>query len=195
MSYLGTIGVPDRYQRIADEEPDLTLPDLSTGRWVFLFGPAGCGKTHRAVQIMHAHFARVGRPKPSEWRPWHHAPRPPAGPLFVDWPDYLAAQRRAMANDAEDDSRRTVLKNPAPIVLDDVGSERPTDFAVDAMNAVISSRYNDCAPTVITSNLALDKLAAAYGDRIASRIREAALVADQSGEDWRAKGIQIPATP
>lgn len=195
MSYLRTIGVPDRYQRIADEAPDLTLPDLSTGRWVFLFGPAGCGKTHRAVQILHAHFARVGKPRESQWRPWHHDPRPPAGPRFIDWPEHLATQRRAIAEDAEDASRCLLLKNPSPVILDDVGSERPTDFAVDALNSVISSRYNDCAPTVITSNLPLDKLASAYGDRIASRIHEAALVADQSGNDWRAARIHIPATP
>lgn len=187
-TYLALIGVPARYQRIGEELPLSNLPDITAGQWVFLHGPAGCGKTHRAVQILHAHFSRVGRPVPSSWRPWHHEKRPAAGPQFVDWPTYLDGQRRAFSpEDGENESWR-VIGNPSPVILDDLGSERPTDFAVDTLNSVISNRYNACAPTVITSNLTLDAIASAYGDRIASRIREAAIVADQAGIDWRLKG-------
>lgn len=187
MSYLAQLGVPHRYCGIAATEPNLSLPDLAGGRWVFLFGPAGCGKTHRAVEILHAHLSRVGRPRPSTWRPWHNAPRPAAGPRFVDWPLYLDAQRKSFGVSVEPnvDPAWLVLENTAAVILDDLGSERPTDFAVDALNVVVSSRYNACAPTIITSNLPLDGIASAYGDRIASRIREAALVADQGGADWR----------
>lgn len=186
-SYLHALGVPHRYQRIADEAPDLALPDLAGGRWVFLFGPAGCGKTHRAVQILHAHFARVGRPQPSSWRPWHNASRPPAGPRFVDWPLYLDAQKKAFGREEDDESARLVLENPDVVILDDIASERPTDFAIDALNVVISARYNakPNAPTIITCNRRLDEIAEIYGDRIASRIREEARIADQSGDDWR----------
>lgn len=187
MSYLAALGVPYRYRAIAETKPDLSLPDLTSGRWVFLFGPAGCGKTHRAVEILHAHFARVGRPRPATWRPWHNAPRPGAGPRFVDWPLYLDELRKSFGTEVapDEDPAWIVLENTAPVILDDVGSERPTDFAVDSLNVVVSARYNACAPTIITSNLPLDAIATTYGDRIASRIREAALVADQSGADWR----------
>ena len=187
MSYLAQLGVPPRYRAIAETEPNLSLPDLTSGRWVFLFGPAGCGKTHRAVEILHAHLGRVGRPVQSTWRRWHNAPRPPAGPRFVDWPLYLDARRKSFGGAVESDANPEwlVLENPAAVILDDIGSERPTDFAVDALNVVISCRYNACAPTILTSNLPLDGIASAYGDRIASRIREAALVADQGGADWR----------
>lgn len=194
MSYLAALGVPPRYRAIAETKPDFTLPDLTSGRWVFLFGPAGCGKTHRAVEILHAHFARVGRPAPSSWRPWHHTRRPAPGPQFIDWPCFLEAYRRSFGRDRGDGGEleefgmaRLILENQEVVLLDDLGSERPTEFALDCVNVVISSRYNrkPFAPTIITSNLPLDAIATTYGDRIASRIREAALVADQSGADWR----------
>lgn len=184
-SYLALVNVPERYLGIAHEPPDLELPDLTTRRWVFLFGPAGCGKTHRAVQILHAHFARVGRPRASFWRPWHGGPRPHPGPTFVDWPSLLAAKKRTFGRDDAEDPLDAVLDNRSVVLLDDVASERPTDFAIDALSLVISNRYNLCAPTVITSNRGLDGIAAGYGNRIASRIREASIVADQSGKDWR----------
>lgn len=191
MSYLAQLGVPPRYRAIAETEPNLSLPNLAGGRWVFLFGPAGCGKTHRAVEILHAHLSRVGRPRPSTWRPWHNAPRPAAGPQFVDWPCYLDAYRRSFGRESRETDEfgmsRIVLENRDVVLLDDLGSERPTEFALDCVNVVISSRYNmrPLAPTIITSNLPLDAIAATYGDRIASRIREQALVADQGGADWR----------
>ncbi len=184
-SYLSVIGTPARYLPIGNTEPDLVLPDLTSGRWVFLFGPAGCGKTHRAVEILHAHFARVGKPRPSDWRPWHHGKRPAPGPLFVDWPGLLKAKVRAIGNDEAEDPILTVLGNRDVVLLDDVATERPTDFAIETLGEVISDRYNAVAPTVLTSNRSLDEIAATYGKRIASRISEAALVADQSGTDWR----------
>lgn len=193
MSYLALLGVPAPYQAIGDVPADITLPDLSGGRWVFLFGPAGCGKTHRAVEILHAHFSRVGFPRPVTWRPWHHTRRPGAGPRFVDWPCYLDGRRRSFAPEASretvaDESSWLLLDNPEMVILDDVGSERPTDFAIDSLNVTISSRYNrrPLSPTIITSNLRLDGIAAVYGDRIASRIMEMSVVADQGGTDWRA---------
>ena len=186
-SYLRLANVPEKFQEIGNEPVDESLPSLEDGRWIFFFGPAGCGKTHRAVQMLHAHLTRTGRPEPTAWRPWHHAPRPKPGASFVDWSLFLDEKRRFFSDpdeDAEDPSER-VVKNDKLVVLDDVGSERTTDFAIDSFNVAISARYNEFRPTIITSNLTLDDVARVYGNRIASRIREVAMVVDQSGTDWR----------
>lgn len=186
-SYLELASVPVKFLEIGNEPVDESLPVLDKGRWIFFFGPAGCGKTHRAIQALHAHLTRTGRPKPSEWRPWHHAPRPKPGAQFIDWPLWLDWKKRFFDEEDPDaeDPNEFAVKNRNLVVLDDIGSERPTDFAIDQFNVCISARYNELLPTIITSNLSLDDVARVYGNRIASRIREVSLVADQSGKDWR----------
>jgi len=56
-------------------------------------------------------------------------------------------------------------------VLDDFGSERPTDWVGDILYLLIDRRYENLATTVFTSNHSLDELAQAFADdRIPARI-------------------------
>ena len=56
------------------------------------------------------------------------------------------------------------------LVLDDLGSERPTEDARTRIALIIDQRQAWLRPTVITTNLELRVIADVYGDRVASRI-------------------------
>ena len=57
------------------------------------------------------------------------------------------------------------------LVLDDFGSERPTDWALGILYLLVDRRYENMKHTIFTSNLSLDEIAEKFGDdRITSRI-------------------------
>jgi DNA replication protein DnaC len=57
------------------------------------------------------------------------------------------------------------------LVLDDLGSVRPTDWRFDTIRLILNTRYNDSRTTVITTNFA-DKPAAEGSDPDAPRKSE-----------------------
>ncbi|MCK5022563.1 MAG: ATP-binding protein [Candidatus Aenigmarchaeota archaeon] len=57
------------------------------------------------------------------------------------------------------------------LVLDDFGSERPTDWVLGLLYLLIDRRYENMKTTIFTSNHSLDEIAEKFGDdRITSRI-------------------------
>jgi DNA replication protein DnaC len=57
------------------------------------------------------------------------------------------------------------------LVLDDFGSERPTDWVLGILYLLVDRRYESMKHTIFTSNLSLDEIAEKFGDnRITSRI-------------------------
>lgn len=56
------------------------------------------------------------------------------------------------------------------LILDDLGTEKPTDYAVMILGEIVNSRYSDNKPTIITSNLGLQEINDRLDPRIASRI-------------------------
>ena len=58
------------------------------------------------------------------------------------------------------------------LILDDVGTETPTEWSNERLFEIIDYRYNEELPTVITTNLLPDKLRENVGDRSYDRIRE-----------------------
>ena len=71
------------------------------------------------------------------------------------------------------------------LVLDDLGAERRTDWTADRISAVLVSRYDDCLPTIVTSNLAPERLEETVGARIWSRLWDGALRVKVAGSDRR----------
>ena len=75
------------------------------------------------------------------------------------------------------------------LVLDDLGAERPTDWAIETLSRLIDTRYASDRPTIITSNYKLGELRDMWGGmpgaRVASRIAGACKIIHFSGEDRR----------
>ena len=135
----------------------------------FLWGGPGNGKTHLAIAALRHRFAKG------------------QGGRFWRVPDFLAFLRAHLAVDMENkgvgSEVETILKAYQSanflLVLDDLGVENQTDWACEQLYRVLDGRYENRAPTIITSNAPLDSL----DPRIRSRFREGWVVCE--GKDLR----------
>jgi len=71
------------------------------------------------------------------------------------------------------------------LILDDLGAEKTTDFAKQAIYEIIDGRYQAMKDTIITSNLSLQEISARFDDRIASRIAGMGKILKLTGKDRR----------
>lgn len=113
----------------------------------FLWGPAGTGKTHAATAVLreipNAHVMRMARI--SRWL------------------------RRCDGPDDEIDVIKKISE--MTMLLDDLGSEKMTDFLQSNFYEIIDRRLEyRINGLIITSNFNLDQLAPIIGDRTVSRI-------------------------
>ena len=71
------------------------------------------------------------------------------------------------------------------LILDDIGVEKPSEWAQQTLFLIIDRRYQQLRKTVFTSNLSLDELSERLGDRITSRIADMCKVIEIKGKDRR----------
>lgn len=119
----------------------------------FLHGSTGNGKTHLAVAALHERGAGQ----------------------FWKAPEFLAWLRQLLSKGIEagygSEQVEMVLEEyhrPFLLVLDDLGTENQTDWAAEQLYRLLDERYEERAPTIITSNVAFEHVDA----RIRSRFRE-----------------------
>lgn len=131
-------------------------------RNLVLFGPVGTGKTHAAVAALRARFAL----------------------------DYVTA-RFAPAVELLDELRPGgpdgAMERAAAVdwlLLDDLGSERATDWTAERMYALVNRRWLDQRPIIATTNLDPDELKE-HDPRLYSRLMDGAAVLRLGGDDRR----------
>jgi DNA replication protein DnaC len=138
--------------------------------WLFLTGPCGVGKTHLAAAI--AHRALDNR----------------LTTFFTVVPDLLDHLRATFspASDISYDELFEKVRAVPLLILDDLGTENATPWAVEKLYQLINHRYNYRFPTVITSNQDLDRM----DRRIVSRLLDVRLVHHVliDAEDYRQGG-------
>jgi DNA replication protein DnaC len=143
---------------------DKPLPQLND-HGLFLTGPSGHGKTHMATAVMRANL------ESALWRNKHFCP--PQWTVSAQWvsvPD-LFSQIKATFN-ADGKSARDVLMkytNCRLLLLDDLGSEKSSDWTFGELYTLLSTRINELRPTIITSNLSRKEIDA-LDPRLGSRI-------------------------
>lgn len=139
------------------------------GRGLYFCGDVGCGKTHLAVAVMNELMSLK---------------RTPA--LFVTVPELLDNLRGAYNVPGRDiDVWMDAVKNADLLVLDDLGSERVTEWVRERLFVIINHRYREALPTLFTSNIGPKDLAAQLGDRTASRVISMCDWIDLEGQDYR----------
>ena len=89
----------------------------------------------------------------------------------------------AAIKDRNDNSRDKIIlyKEADILILDDLGTERNTEFASERIYQVINYRNEWQKTTIITSNSDLNS----FDNRVSSRIMEMCVLISLDGEDWR----------
>jgi DNA replication protein DnaC len=122
--------------------------------WLVLKGGFGCGKTHLAAAIANAQV-EAGR-----------------GVLFMTVPDlldYLKASYGASPEQGDNFNTRfeQILSVPL-LILDDMGTESPTPWAMEKLFQILNHRYTAQLPTVVSTNRDLEQ----FDPRIQSRLAD-----------------------
>lgn len=76
------------------------------------------------------------------------------------------------------------------LIIDDLGAERSTDYALERVYGVIDSRYRAQKPMILTTNMTLEKMQVATDirySRIYDRIFEVCYPVEFRGKSWRRK--------
>lgn len=76
------------------------------------------------------------------------------------------------------------------LIIDDLGAERSTDYALERVYSVIDSRYRAQKPMILTTNMTLEKMQLATDirySRIYDRIFEVCYPIEFKGKSWRRK--------
>ena len=140
--------------------------------WMLMRGTHGCGKTHLAAAI--ANY-RVERGLPV---------------LFEVVPDLLDRLRASYAprSPVSYDEHLELLRTVEVLILDDLGTQNATPWAVEKLYQLLNYRYNAKLPTVITTNQTIGEM----DPRLASRLGDRQLVQmiDSYVPDFRMDGRQ-----
>lgn len=156
---------------------------LAGGSGVFLYGTKGTGKTKLAAIIANER-ARAGSPV-----------------LFASVPDLMADIRASFDGGNTAETVQAVKETPF-LVLDDLGSEKMSEWVGEQLFCIVNHRYNERLQTIVTSNYSPTEIIVhmatvngkgeviddMQGQRIMSRIYEMCERVEIKGADWRMRG-------
>src|ERR1051325_911497 len=154
------------------------FPDLD-GRGLLLVGPVGVGKTHLAVALLHDLIELYG-----------------IRGLFYQF-GALLRQIQDSYNPISQTSELSVLQpvfDADVLVLDELGTSKPTDWVRDTMMKIINGRYNDKRLTIFTTNYSdkrksekdtTELLEERIGVPLRSRLYEMCRTVEIEAEDYR----------
>lgn len=153
-TFRDTVPVLRNAKKRVQEFVDL-WPSLQEGKGLLLMGGCGAGKTHLAVAALLEviHSGKPGRV------------------LFANFQDVIQEIHASFDSDqlpGKAEIMRPLLEADL-LVLDELGSQKPTTFVQDILYYVINTRYNEERTTIFTTNY-LDHVPDAKQERLEERI-------------------------
>lgn len=138
-------------------------------KWLVMVGSVDVGKTHLAVAICRRWLAR-GKPA-----------------RYVLVPQMLDELRWSYDREGGYEQMMKFMLGVPLLVLDDLGTQRPTEWGGEKLMQIIDHRYVNEMPLVITTNRSLDALPGDVECRIGSRILRAefAMVVSIDAPEYR----------
>jgi DNA replication protein DnaC len=173
--YLKLANVPQKYINssfkdfIGNEKLVMEL-QKSDGENIVLYGNTGCGKTHLAVgMIRNAFIKNINNLLNTDLCGRHAVVNQI---LFKPVPDLLLEIRQSFRDNARTSEEEIINKycGAKLLVLDDLGSEKTTEYSITTLYIIIDRRDRDLLPTIITTNLSQKEIEEKLGARIASRL-------------------------
>lgn len=171
--YVQTSGVPKIFLNVK-------LPtDYEKHTSLFITGACGTGKTHKAVSLLKGYAD--SRPCHEFEHPYKHLP------IFITIPELLMKIRSCFSLDECEETIVRKYSDCSLLVLDDLGVEKTSDWALQTLYIILNNRYSEQLQTIITSNLTIEEIGEKLGDRIASRIAGMCKIVKLTGKDRRIK--------
>jgi DNA replication protein DnaC len=171
---------PYRYQHAEAVHPEVTawadraMADPRTAGILLLTGPFGTGKTHQAYGALR----RIAEAGPDRFEL-----------IALTAPDMYALLRPGGSDRGPEAELKRLMRIPL-LLLDDLGTEKISEFTEEATYRLLNERYNECRPMIITSNLPAraekaPDLVDQLGERITSRLGQMTTVVPMDGADRR----------
>ena len=173
--YMAMAGIPPKFINGSFDTfigNDKLVAELSKheNENIVLFGNTGCGKTHLAVALVRNAFIKnTNYLLALDWGgKIHHVKII----LFKPVPDLLLEIRQSF-RDGSETSEEDIIKKYCSadlLVLDDLGSEKTSEYSITTLYIIIDRRDRELRPTIITTNLSQKEIEERLGARIASRL-------------------------
>lgn len=140
-----------------------------TRKGLFLFGPAGTGKTYTAYAICKK-IEESG-----------------IQVMAIKAIDILQTIKKEINSDNETSFLDELNDFKGLLFIDDLGTEKGTEWVLETFYSILDKKYEEMIPVIITSNCNLNELGEKMGDRFSSRIAQMCEVIAMVGEDRRLK--------
>lgn len=140
------------------EEYALNFPEnLKVGRSILMIGNTGTGKTHLANSI--CNFIIQKHQKTA---------------VFSSIIEAVRRVKETYSKDSSEAERQAIKAfiEPDLLVLDEVGIQVGSDTERTILFELLNGRYNEMKPTILLSNLDIEKIKPAIGDRVLDRMKE-----------------------
>lgn len=128
-----TAGVPSRYADAFHPDAAGYAERVAQGRGMYLVGPVGTGKTYLAAAVCRELQAMR------------------KGFRMLSSVQLLERYRACFDGAATEESVTSALCGVPVLVIDDLGKESPTDWAVERLFRVVDGRYNAERPVIVTT--------------------------------------------